>query len=210
MAELADGSGGNYFHNSNDLLAGVKDLVAALAYVYVLELSLANLKPDGAYHRLKVKVNRDGLQVQARRGYFAPKPDKVQIAQEKDKLGNEPEIVTLGKSRKRSYQEQRRSQKKTPRTSSRISSAADATKVASPEPAAAPITKESDSKLQNRSLKWTPPQVNAPLRSRISSASCALSDVLERVGARAGDLYASLQSFSAQERIEYEASDHMG
>ena len=97
MAELADGSGGTYFHNSNDLLAGFKDLAAAPAYVYVIELSLANLKPDGTYHRLKVKVNRDGVQVQARRGYFAPQPDKVQIAQEKDKLGNEPEIGTSGK-----------------------------------------------------------------------------------------------------------------
>jgi VWFA-related protein len=211
MAELADGSGGNYFHNSNDLLAGVKDLVAAPAYVYVLELSLANLKPDGAYHRLKVKVNRDGLQVQARRGYFAPKPDKVQIAQEKDKLGNEPEIVTLGKEpEKIAPGTAKEPEKDAANVKPDIIRGGPATKLASPEPAAAPTTKESDSKLQNRSLKWTPPQVNTPLRSRISSASCALSDVLERVGARAGDLYASLQSFSAQERIEYEASDHMG
>lgn len=40
MAELADGSGGTYFHDSNDLEAGFKDLAAAPEYVYILELSL--------------------------------------------------------------------------------------------------------------------------------------------------------------------------
>jgi hypothetical protein len=44
--------------------------------VYLLEFSPDNAKPDGTYHHLKVKVDRDGVQVQARRGYFAPKPDK--------------------------------------------------------------------------------------------------------------------------------------
>jgi VWFA-related protein len=76
MAELADGSGGTYFHNSNDLEAGWKVLTAAPEYVYVLELSLENVKPDGTYHSLKVKVDRSGLQLQARRGYFAPKQEK--------------------------------------------------------------------------------------------------------------------------------------
>ena len=45
MAELADGSGGTYFHNSNDLEAGFKELATAPEYVYVLELSLDNEKP---------------------------------------------------------------------------------------------------------------------------------------------------------------------
>src|SRR5882724_10605277 len=76
MAELADGTGGTYFHNSNDLQGGLQKLTAAPEYVYILELSLANVKMDGTYHPLKVKVNRNGLSLQARRGYFAPQPPK--------------------------------------------------------------------------------------------------------------------------------------
>lgn len=77
MAELADGTGGTFFHNSNDLDAGFKSLTEAPEVIYVLELSLDNIKPDGSYHRLKVKVNREGVDVQARRGYLIAKPAKT-------------------------------------------------------------------------------------------------------------------------------------
>jgi VWFA-related protein len=76
MAELADGTGGTYFHNSNDLQSGLQRLTAAPEYVYILELSLGKVKMDGTYHPLKVKVNRNGLSLQARRGYFAPQLPK--------------------------------------------------------------------------------------------------------------------------------------
>jgi VWFA-related protein len=74
MGELADGTGGVFFHNSNDLNAGFKALVQAPECVYVLELAVENAKPDGTYHRLKVKVDRVGLQLQARRGYSLSHP----------------------------------------------------------------------------------------------------------------------------------------
>jgi VWFA-related protein len=77
MAELADGTGGTFFHNSNDLEGGLQKLAAVPEYVYLLELSLENVKPDGTYHGLKVKLDQNGLKVQARRGYFAPAPVKV-------------------------------------------------------------------------------------------------------------------------------------
>jgi VWFA-related protein len=77
MAELADGTGGTFFHNSNDLDAGLQKLAAAPEYVYLLELSLENVKPDGTWHRLKVKVDQVGLKLQARRGYVAPAPQKA-------------------------------------------------------------------------------------------------------------------------------------
>ncbi len=73
MAELADGTGGSYFHNSNDLEGGIQALTTVPEYVYLIELSLQNVKQDGAYHPLKLKLDRDGLKVVARRGYFAPR-----------------------------------------------------------------------------------------------------------------------------------------
>jgi VWFA-related protein len=76
MAELANGTGGTFSHNNNDPDAGFKSLIAAPEVVYVLELSLDNVKPDGHYHSLKVKVDREGVQLQARRGYLMPKPEK--------------------------------------------------------------------------------------------------------------------------------------
>ena len=76
MAELADGTGGAFFHNNNDLDAGFKRLAEAPEVMYLLEFSLDNVKPDGRYHHLKVKVDREHLQLQVRQGYFAPKPEK--------------------------------------------------------------------------------------------------------------------------------------
>jgi VWFA-related protein len=76
MSELADGTGGIFFHNSNDLEGGLKSLAQGPEYSYLLEFSPEKFKPDGSYHRLKVKVNQGSLRVQARRGYFAPAPLK--------------------------------------------------------------------------------------------------------------------------------------
>jgi VWFA-related protein len=76
MGELADGTGGVFFHGSNDLGAGFKQVTAAPEVVYLLELSLDGVKADGTDHRLKVKVHRKGVQIEARRGYFMPKPEK--------------------------------------------------------------------------------------------------------------------------------------
>lgn len=76
MQELADGSGGTYFHNSNDLKGGLAQLTRAPEYVYILGFSPPNVKNDGAYHRLKIAVDVSGARVQARRGYFSPKRGK--------------------------------------------------------------------------------------------------------------------------------------
>jgi len=77
MAELAAGTGGTYFHNSNDLEDGFRRLTAAPEYLYLLEFSAGNVKQNGSYHRLKVKIDQEGLTLQSRKGYFAPKPPKM-------------------------------------------------------------------------------------------------------------------------------------
>jgi VWFA-related protein len=76
MVEFADSTGGTFFHNSNDLEGGLQAATLAPEYEYVLVLSLQNVKQDGKYHPLKVTVDKDGLTVIARHGYFAPKPEK--------------------------------------------------------------------------------------------------------------------------------------
>ncbi len=77
MAELADGTGGTFFHNRNDLETGLRDLAEAPECLYMLELPIGDVKRNGSLHRLQVKVDREGVQVAARRGYFIPKPEKA-------------------------------------------------------------------------------------------------------------------------------------
>jgi VWFA-related protein len=76
MAELADGTGGTFVHNSNDLVSGLADLISAPECLYLLSFSTANMKPNGAYHSIKVKVDQPHMNIQARRGYFAAAPEK--------------------------------------------------------------------------------------------------------------------------------------
>jgi len=74
LAELAEGTGGTFFHNNNDLNEGFARVGAAPEVSYVLGFSPLVLKPDGSFHRLKVSVvNRKDMQIQARRGYYALK-----------------------------------------------------------------------------------------------------------------------------------------
>jgi len=74
LAEMADGTGGTFFHNNNDLLEGFARVAAAPEVSYVLGFSPLVMKPDGSFHRLKISVvSQKGLAVQARRGYYALK-----------------------------------------------------------------------------------------------------------------------------------------
>ena len=74
LAEIADGTGGIFFHNNNDLKEGFQRTAAPPEYMYVLGFSPQNLKFDGSYHALKVTAkDTRGVNLQARRGYYAPK-----------------------------------------------------------------------------------------------------------------------------------------
>lgn len=74
LSELANGTGGTFFHNNNDLQGGLKSLAAAPEYLYLLEISLKDVKHNGTFHQLQVKVNQSGVDVESRRGYIAPRP----------------------------------------------------------------------------------------------------------------------------------------
>jgi VWFA-related protein len=73
LGELADGTGGKFFHNDNDLKGGLNQLASRPEYLYVLGFSAQDLKYDGSYHNLKVTVrNVASPVIQVRRGYWAP------------------------------------------------------------------------------------------------------------------------------------------
>jgi VWFA-related protein len=71
MAELADGTGGTYVHNTNDLETGLKDLTSPPQCLYLLEFHPKDLKRNGSYHSLKVTVLMASVRIFARKAYFA-------------------------------------------------------------------------------------------------------------------------------------------
>jgi VWFA-related protein len=73
LEEVAEGTGGNYVHDSNDLKCGFSRTAGSPAY-YILGFAASNMKPDGKFHALKVVLaeGEKGMTLQARRGYFAP------------------------------------------------------------------------------------------------------------------------------------------
>ena len=74
LAGLAYGTGGTFFHNSNDLMGGLR-LAASPEVCYVLGFAPHDLKQDGRYHNLVVKLTtgNDKYSIQARHGYYAPR-----------------------------------------------------------------------------------------------------------------------------------------
>jgi VWFA-related protein len=74
LAEMASGTGGTFFQNSNNYDEGFRKLAAAPEFVYMLGFTPQNLKNDGSFHALRVTVKPSAdLNLQARRGYYAPK-----------------------------------------------------------------------------------------------------------------------------------------
>ncbi len=78
LAQVAEDTGGQFFHNDNDLNMGIRKVTALSEVYYVLAFAPRNLKMDGRFHSLKVTLSehRPGVTLQARRGYFAPKAVK--------------------------------------------------------------------------------------------------------------------------------------
>jgi hypothetical protein len=85
MGELADATGGIFFRNNNDLDEGFRRAAAAPEFYYVLGFSPQNLKLDGKFHKLQVKLDPAAdFTLQARKGYYAPKhaPDANEEAKQ--------------------------------------------------------------------------------------------------------------------------------
>jgi len=87
LGELADATGGTFFHNDNGLKAGLNLLAARPEIIYVLGFSPQDLKYDGSFHTLKVKAgNLRNVSLQVRRGYWAPNHAENAAEQARDEI----------------------------------------------------------------------------------------------------------------------------
>lgn len=84
MIQLADRTGGHAYYNRNDLDAAIAQGVVDSRSGYMLGFYLTDL--DDKFHELKVRVNRPGLTLNYRRGYYAQDQAKTDASQRKSEL----------------------------------------------------------------------------------------------------------------------------
>jgi hypothetical protein len=71
LGQLADETGGVLVSNTNNPGARLRQVDEDLHAYYLLSYSPANQNFDGRFRRINLKVNRSGVDVQARKGYYA-------------------------------------------------------------------------------------------------------------------------------------------
>lgn len=71
LRTLADETDGRAIVNRNDLAKGMEQIVRDSSAYYLLGYNSTQSRSDGKFHAIKVRVRRPGVQVRARRGYWA-------------------------------------------------------------------------------------------------------------------------------------------
>ncbi len=76
LVAMAKDTGGEIFRNFNDLGLAMEKMLDRTSVTYLLAFQPQNLKLDGGYHRLRVKLTGAprGTRLSHRSGYYAPKP----------------------------------------------------------------------------------------------------------------------------------------
>ncbi|MGH9147342.1 MAG: VWA domain-containing protein, partial [Vicinamibacterales bacterium] len=77
LRTLAEATDGLALVNTNQIAGGLKRIVTDLSSYYLLGYYASNVKMDGKFHKITVRVKRPGVQVRARRGYLAPTEAEV-------------------------------------------------------------------------------------------------------------------------------------
>jgi len=108
LMDFAYGTGGSFFHNSNDLDRGLQLAGGVPEVSYVLGFSPQNQKMDGKYHTLKVALaQKQKYTIQARRGYYAPRkledPQEMEKQEIQEALFSQDEIHDLPLSLQTQY-----------------------------------------------------------------------------------------------------------
>jgi VWFA-related protein len=77
---LADNTDGRAIINRNDLATGMKQIIRDASGYYLLGYTSNRSPSDGKFHEIKVSVARRGVQVRARKGYWALTKDDIERA----------------------------------------------------------------------------------------------------------------------------------
>ena len=75
MEQMAQATGGKAFVNTNGLKEAVEKAIAAGSNYYTIAYTPTNRKWSGDYRKIQVKLDRPGVTLAYRRGYFADDPD---------------------------------------------------------------------------------------------------------------------------------------
>jgi VWFA-related protein len=89
---LADNTDGRAIVNRNDLAAGMKQIMRDASGYYLLGYTSSSAPTDGRFHTIDVRVKRPGVEVRARKGYWAYTTEDVARATAPPKPGPPPEI----------------------------------------------------------------------------------------------------------------------
>jgi VWFA-related protein len=68
---LAENTDGRAIVNRNDIAAGMKQITRDQSAYYLIGYNSSQTPSDGKFHEIKVRVKRPGIQVRARKGYWA-------------------------------------------------------------------------------------------------------------------------------------------
>ncbi len=92
LRTLADETDGRAIINSNDLVKGLAQMVKDASSYYLLGYT-ASSPTDGKFKQIRVRVKKPGLQVRARKGYWALSVDDVAaVTAAANRVGPAPEI----------------------------------------------------------------------------------------------------------------------
>jgi VWFA-related protein len=100
IRNLSDMSGGHPIYGTNDLAGAIRRVVDDSAATYTLGYYPDHNKWNGEFREIKVKVNRPGVEVRSRKGYYAL-ADTASAAQKdaeklSDAIKNPLEVTDLG------------------------------------------------------------------------------------------------------------------
>ena len=84
LASLSADTGGKTFYDLNDFAPAFAEVQRENSSYYLLGYSPSNTRSDGRFRRIRVEVDRAGLKVEARPGYFAPKNFRQFTAEDRE------------------------------------------------------------------------------------------------------------------------------